>query len=146
MLSLGHRFVATKVDNKPIISKVKPKPNLQVKAVNFDAIDEGSEHTSKYAPASSTNDCQLLYKVPANEGIMIMMHEPQLTFNSGSIEAETGCTCLKIVPQLDSNLVKIHPNIYIPSRITDHPDDIVTYGGGGSGVTGEIVGLPYVGI
>lgn len=70
----------------------------------------------------------------------MLMEEPDLDKSpsgNGVRDDKSGCTCLKIQPQIDGNLADVHPNIYIPASLLDYPEHIVKYGGGGSGVTGE---------
>jgi hypothetical protein len=125
-----------KIDSTPIINKIK---------LDLHVLDEevSEDRTNNLDTSSCTcsNKCTLIEKIPPNEGIMITMHDlnannrPQSTNGNGKIN--DGCTCLKIQPQVDGNLASVHPNIYIPSSLLDYPDQIVKYGGGGSGVTGE---------
>jgi hypothetical protein len=122
-----------KVDTKPIIIN-RFKFNTQALA----AIEEDTNLDIDTCNCSSK--CQLFEKIPPNEGIMVLMHQPDLDkpqYENGVDSCKSTCTCLKIQPQIDSNLSDVHPNIYIPSSLLDYPDYIVKYGGGGSGVTGK---------
>lgn len=121
-----------KVDNKPIINRVK---------LDMHVIDEETTHGDNNPDTCTfSSRCQLVEKIPPNEGIMVLMDEPILDnphSTDGNKGAKKSCTCLKIQPQMDSNLAGVHPNIYIPSVLLDYPEHIVKYGGGGSGVTGK---------
>ena len=132
-----------RVDNKPIIER-RFKLNLRLlHAVNDQTIREDVNEST----CTCSNKCRLVEKIPHNEGIMIMMNGPDISHmlqSENTMKGVSNCTCLKILPQLDSNLPNVHPNIYIPSSLLQYPDRIVKYRGGGSGVTGELYSAKHV--
>jgi hypothetical protein len=125
-----------KVDTKPIINRLKF--DTQVLA----AIEEASpqKDTNLDTACTCSSKCQLFKNIPPDEGIMVLMNQPDLEKSqseNGGDNDKSMCTCLKIQSQMDCNLADVHPNIYIPSSLLNYPDHIVKYGGGGSGVTGK---------
>ena len=105
--------------------------------------------------------CELQH-LPLNQGLAIYLHDPQTApsdesegyfprisssaldslaaSSDASSRSSTGrelpeSTSLKLQPQEDANLSRLHPNIYVPKVLLDSPEHLVKYGGGGSGVT-----------
>jgi len=103
-----------------------------------------------------SNQCHKIDLLPINHGLMITLdngipfptssatntnamrnHDMgnAVTPNTNATTSNSHGTCLKLHPQEDANLPQFHPNIYIPNSLLDYPDQLVKYGGGGSGVT-----------
>eukprot|EP00986_Skeletonema_menzelii_P003651 scaffold1153_cov147-Skeletonema_menzelii.AAC.7 len=82
--------------------------------------------------------CKILERIPRGHGLMIMLNDENSSINTptkSNNSNNNSCSCLKLQSQKDTNLPTIHPNIYIPSALTQHPTHLQRYSGGGSGVT-----------
>ena len=91
-----------------------------------------------------TNDkqqcgCKIIERIPPGHGLMIMLNDENSSSTTNNQEAATttsrSCSCLKLQSQKDTNYPSLHPNIYIPTALTQHPTHLRKYSGGGSGVT-----------
>jgi len=91
---------------------------------------------------SSSIIVDLLLRLPVQYGLMITLspHCDSSTSNDDTNSSHhqrqyQQRQYLTLHPQIDANLPRFHPNIYIPQGMLNDAKSLVKYGGGGSGVT-----------
>ena len=94
----------------------------------------------------SSSIVDLLLRLPVQYGLMITLSsnphcDSSNTTNDdndknySSPQQQQQQSYLTLHPQIDANLPRFHPNIYIPQAMLQDDKSLIKYGGGGSGVT-----------
>ena len=93
----------------------------------------------------SSSIVDLLLRLPVQYGLMITLSSnPHCdssnttnddNYKNSSPQQQQQQSYLTLHPQIDANLPRFHPNIYIPQAMLQDDKSLIKYGGGGSGVT-----------
>eukprot|EP00970_Alexandrium_tamarense_P003779 scaffold610_cov175-Alexandrium_tamarense.AAC.1 len=114
-----------------LFEKISSDHGIMVMLVDPSSLNNGTS-------SSSSSPSDLNEKEDTLSSASKSPTERMLSNIKAGTTTKTSCSCLKLYPQPDSNLPQFHPNIYIPSSLLEFPEELVKYGGGGSGVTGEL--------
>jgi hypothetical protein len=91
----------------------------------------------------SSSIVDLLLRLPVQYGLMITLSSNPHCDSSNTTNDDNYTksspqqqqSYLTLHPQIDANLPRFHPNIYIPQTMLQDDKSLIKYGGGGSGVT-----------
>jgi len=91
----------------------------------------------------SSSIVDLLLRLPVQYGLMITLSSNPHCDSSNTTNDDNYTksspqqqqSYLTLHPQIDANLPRFHPNIYIPQAMLQDDESLIKYGGGGSGVT-----------
>ncbi|EED88668.1 predicted protein [Thalassiosira pseudonana CCMP1335] len=111
-----------------LFEKISSDHGIMVMLVDPSSLNNGTS-------SSSSSPSDLNEKEDTVSSASKSPTERMLSTVKAGTTTKTSCSCLKLYPQPDSNLPQLHPNIYIPSSLLEFPEELVKYGGGGSGVT-----------